>query len=99
VRHHAALPYAEIGAFMDQLRSQAGVAARALEFTILCATRTTETIAAEWSEINLTEKIWTIPGHRMKAKREHRIPLSQRVVDILESLDREPNLSSAPAVR
>jgi integrase len=91
VRHHAALPYSEIGRFIQQLRLQTGVAARALEFTILCATRTTETIAAEWDEINLAEKVWTIPAHRMKAKREHRIPLSQRAVEILENLNRAPN--------
>jgi len=52
---------------------------------------TTETLAAEWDEISLAEKVWTIPAHRMKAKREHRIPLSQRAIDILESLSREPN--------
>jgi integrase len=90
VRHHAALPYAEIGEFMQQLRSQAGVAARALEFTILSATRTTETIAAEWNEISLAEKVWIIPAHRMKAKREHRVPLSQRAVEILQSLTKAP---------
>jgi integrase len=66
VRHHAALPYSEIGTFMRQLRSQAGVAARALEFTILCATRTVETIGASWSEIDLDHKVWTIPAQRMK---------------------------------
>ncbi|MEZ5833426.1 MAG: site-specific integrase [Dongiaceae bacterium] len=88
MRHHAALPYAKIGEFMQQLCSQAGVAARALELTILCATRTTETIAAEWSEINLVEKVWIIPPHRMKSKREHRVPLSQRAVDILEELNK-----------
>src|SRR6185436_9494651 len=67
VRHHSALPYLEIGIFMQALRLQAGVAARALEFTILCATRTVETIGAEWSELDLGSQLWTIPAHRMKA--------------------------------
>jgi integrase len=91
VRHHAALPYSELGTFMRQLRSQAGVAARALEFTILCATRTVETIGASWSEIDLDRKVWTIPARRMKAKRDHRIPLSDRATEILGGLDRRPN--------
>jgi integrase len=91
VRHHAALPYSGIGMFMQQLRSQAGVAAKALEFTILCATRTTETIGAKWCEIDLAEKVWAIPAYRMKAKREHRVPLSERAVEILKSLEQEPN--------
>jgi integrase len=88
VRHHAALPYAEIGDFCQALRRQAGVAARALEFTILNATRTTETIGLEWVEIDLTTRIWIIPAHRMKTKREHRIPLSARSIEILESVPR-----------
>ena len=65
--------------------------ARALEFTILCATRTVETIGAEWSEFDLVGNIWTIPAHRMKAKRDHRIPLSSRAVQILELLPRDAN--------
>lgn len=76
---------------MRQLRAQAGVAARALEFTILCATRTVETIGASWSEIDLNHKVWTIPAQRMKAKREHRIPLSDRAVEILGGLEKRPN--------
>jgi integrase len=91
VRHHSALPYSEIGSFVQALRLQEGIAARALELTILCATRTVETIGAEWTEVDLTNRVWTIPGHRMKAKREHRIPLSLRAVEILESLRRQPN--------
>ncbi len=83
VEHHAALPYAEIAVFMAKLRSQTGVAAKCLEFTILTATRTNESIGATWAEIDLSNKTWTIPGERMKAGRAHRIPLSERVVDIL----------------
>lgn len=91
VRHHAALPYAAMGEFMRELRAQAGVAAQALEFTILCAARTSETIRAEWSEIDFGQKVWTIPAHRMKAKRDHRVPLSDRAVKLLESLGRDPS--------
>ena len=69
VRHHPALPYVEIPAFMAELRNRDGQSARALEFTILTAGRTGETIGATWDEIDLAEKIWTIPASRMKAKR------------------------------
>jgi integrase len=91
VRHHSALHYSEIGEFIGTLRSQAGIAARALEFTILCATRTVETIGADWSEFDRVGKVWTIPARRMKTRREHRIPLSSRAVDILEMLPRGTN--------
>jgi integrase len=91
VRHHSALSYSEIRAFIHQVRQQAGIAARALELTILCATRTTETIGAEWGEFDLGSKVWTISARRMKSKREHRIPLSPRAVEILEQLPKAPN--------
>ena len=86
VQHHPALPYTEIGAFMAELRQQAGLAARAMELLILTATRTTEAIAARWSEIDLEQKIWTIPAERIKAGREHRIPLSPAAVALLRQL-------------
>jgi integrase len=86
VEHHAALPYAEISAFMVALRQQEGVAARALEFAILTAARTGEVIGARWEEINLAEKLWTVPGERMKAGKEHRVPLSAPALAILEDL-------------
>jgi integrase len=86
VEHHAALPYAEIGTFMAALRAQEGTAARALEFAILTAARTGEVIGARWSEIDTAEKMWTIPGARMKADREHRVPLSPRAIEIITSL-------------
>ncbi len=89
VKHHAALPYAEIPAFMTGLRTREGVSARALEFAILTATRTNETINARWSEIDTKAKLWTIPPERMKACREHRVPLSARALQILEALPRE----------
>ena len=85
VEHHAALPYADVPAFMVKLRQQEGMAARALEFLILTAARTGEVIGAQWPEINLREKLWTIPAERMKAGKEHRVPLSPRAVEILEA--------------
>ncbi|MDA8230753.1 MAG: integrase arm-type DNA-binding domain-containing protein [Magnetospirillum sp.] len=81
--HHPALPYDDMGAFMADLRGQDGTAARALEFQILTATRTGEVIGATWSEIDIDRRIWIIPGERMKAGREHRIPLSGAAVDVL----------------
>jgi integrase len=86
VQHHAALPYAEIGDFMAQLKQQEGVAARALEFTILVAVRTGEVIGARWSEINFAERLWTIPAERMKSGKEHRVPLSDAALVILEQM-------------
>jgi integrase len=84
--HHAALPYREMPEFLVELRKQQGIAARALELTILCATRSTETIGARWKEIDLAEKVWTVPAERMKGGREHRIPLSDHALAILEEM-------------
>jgi len=86
VRHHAALPYGEVGAFMARLREQSSVTARALEFLILTATRTGETRGARWDEIDFGERRWTIPAGRMKAGREHRVPLSARAIVILKGM-------------
>ncbi|MGH7097657.1 MAG: tyrosine-type recombinase/integrase, partial [Stellaceae bacterium] len=77
VAHHAALPYPQIGDFMAALGRQEGVAARALEFAILTAARTGEVIGARWEETNIAERLWMIPAGRMKAGREHRVPLSE----------------------
>ena len=72
--HHAALPYLELPAFMDELRKRAGVAARALEFVILTATRTSEALNATWDEFDLEEaEVWTIAATRMKARVAHRV--------------------------
>jgi integrase len=90
VKHLAALPYAEMSAFMAKLRGQDGTAARALEFTILTAARSGETIGATWGEINWKDKVWTVPGSRMKAGNEHRVPLSDRALAILENLKPAP---------
>ena len=84
--HHAALPYASVGAFLVDLQAQQGTAARALEFTILTAARTGETIGATWSEIDFDDSTWTVPKDRMKAGKEHRVPLSKRAVALLRTL-------------
>ena len=81
--HHAALPYLELPAFMDELRKRTGSAAQALEFLILTATRTSEALNAIWDEFDLEAEVWTIPAARMKARVEHRVPLSARGLAIL----------------
>ena len=81
--HHAALPYAELPAFLASLRAREAVAARALEFLILTAGRTGEVIGACWNEMDLLDKMWTVPASRMKANREHRVPLQPRALAIL----------------
>lgn len=89
VRNHPAMPYDELPTFMAELGARAGVSARALEFTILTAARTGETIGARWPEIDFEAATWTIAGERMKAGKEHRVPLSGRALELLESLPRE----------
>jgi integrase len=87
VRHHPALPYAEVGSFMAALRSQEGTGARALEFAILTAARTGETIGAKWSEIDFVDATWTVPAERMKGgQREHRVPLGLGALSILQRM-------------
>ena len=83
VEHHAALPWRRIGTFMADLAEHNGVSALALRFLILTATRTNETLGVRWSEIDLIEKVWTVPATRMKAKREHRVPLSDAALVVL----------------
>ncbi len=85
--NHPALPYAELPGFIAKLRSQPGSAARALEFAILTATRTGEVIGAQWGEIDFDKAVWTIPAERMKAGKEHRIPLSARAVAVLREVE------------
>ncbi|MDR8398669.1 integrase arm-type DNA-binding domain-containing protein [Paraburkholderia sp. USG1] len=84
--HFPALPYKNMNAFMRELRERPGVAARALEFTILTAARTNETIGATWDEIDLQNEVWIVPGPRMKRSRAHHIPLSPRSIEILNAL-------------
>lgn len=87
--HHAAMPFALVPDFLDRIGKVSGTSARALEFTILTAARTGETLGAVWSEFDIDTKVWTIPASRMKAGREHRVPLSDRVVEILGHLRAE----------
>ena len=88
VRHQPAMPWREVPAFMAELRGNESISARALELIVLTATRTGETIGARWDEIDLGEKVWTIPGARTKSGREHRVPLSDRALEILKALPR-----------
>jgi integrase len=84
--HHAALPYDQIPSFMGKLREGKSLAALALEFTILCACRTGEALGARWDEFDLDKRLWVIPPVRMKAGKEHRVPLSDRALGILNKL-------------
>jgi integrase len=86
VVHHAALPYKEIAGFVAELQKRRAIAARALEFLILTASRTGEAIGARWDEIDCAERLWTIPGKRMKAGREHRVPLSQAALAVITAM-------------
>jgi integrase len=88
VNHLAAMPYDEIPGFMGKLRAQTGTPAAALEWTILTVVRSDNTFAAVWPEIELDKKVWTIPAARMKADSDHRVPMTDRMVEILEGMDR-----------
>jgi integrase len=94
VKHHRALPYRDMPRFMAKLRKREYVSAKALEFTILTACRTGDSLGAQWSEIDLKEKVWTIPAARLKGKlgkrkNGHTVPLSDRAVEILKHIRRE----------
>jgi integrase len=84
--HHAAMPYADVPAFMADLKARQSPAALALEFVILTAARTGEVRGARWEEFDLDRAVWTVPATRMKAGREHRVPLSQRALKILKAM-------------
>jgi integrase len=88
VKHHAALPYGEVPDLMKMLGAMEGLGAIALGFLILTAARTGEVIGAQWSEMDLAKWVWTLPPHRMKAAREHRVPLNAEAVALLEALPR-----------
>jgi integrase len=88
VKHHAAMPAKEVGDFMAKLRADSSTIARALEFCVVTCTRTSETLGARWDEIDMGEKLWIIPGTRMKSGREHRVPLSARAIEILQEMQR-----------
>jgi len=84
--HHEALPYDHVPAFLEELRAVGSISAKALEFLILTAARTTEVLNATWTEVDFDRAIWTVPAERMKGGKEHRVPLPARAVDILEEL-------------
>jgi integrase len=84
--HHAAMPFADVPGFMGALKTMQGVTPRALEFTILTAARSGEVLGAHWDEIDLQAKVWTVPAECMKAGKEHRVPLSDRAVAVLEEM-------------
>jgi integrase len=88
VAHLAAMPYAGVPSFLVALRGREGVAPRALEFAVLTAARSSEVLRATWSEVDLAGKTWTVPAGRMKAGREHRVPLSPDAVALLRALPR-----------
>jgi integrase len=89
VEHQAAMPYIDLPAFMVALRMIVGLSARMLELVILTACRVGEVAAAEWSEFDLPAKVWTVPGARMKAGKDHRVALSDRAIEMLEALPRK----------
>ena len=91
VKHHAAVPYKQIATFITKLRDRKGSSALAMEFMILTAARTGEVRGAKWQEIDLTTKVWTIPAGRMKAGKEHRVPLCDRALQILNSMTSNRN--------
>ncbi|MBR8214703.1 tyrosine-type recombinase/integrase [Burkholderia vietnamiensis] len=88
VRNHPALPIEQMGVFMQALRATEGVSARCLEFAILTAARSGEARGATWGEVDLKRGIWAIPPERMKAKKEHRVPLSPAAVELLTAIQR-----------
>lgn len=95
--HHKAMPYEAIPAFVAKLREREAMAALALEFVILTASRTSEVLGATWAEVDLDNALWTVPASRMKAGKEHRIPLSPRAVEILEAVKPLGKASLFPA--
>ena len=84
--HHAAMPYQDVPAFVQELQGKEAMAARALEFLILTAARAGEALGATWAEMDLQNALWIIPANRMKAGNEHRVPLSKRALEIIEEL-------------
>jgi integrase len=86
VQHHAALPYDQLPEFVAELRQQEGIAVRALEFLILTVARTGEVTGARPDEVDFAQRLWTVPGERMKAGKEHRVPLSDRAIALLKEM-------------
>lgn len=90
VRHHASLHYRDVPDFVSALRAREAASARALEFLILTACRSGEVRGATWEEFDLVSKVWTIPATRMKARSEHRVPLTDRMLEIIVSMQPDP---------
>ena len=88
--HHAAMPYGELPSFIGELQARQATAARALEFAILTAARSGEVLGARWNEFDLNRAVWTVPAARMKAGREHRVPLSRRALKIAKAMHEAP---------
>lgn len=88
-KHHPSLPWQRMGSFISALRARDGASARALEFAILTACRSGEVRGAKWTEFDIENKIWTIPGERMKAKRQHEVPLSDSALALLDSMPKD----------
>jgi len=88
VSHHPAMPHTEVPAVMAELAANNSVSALALRFLILSACRTSEVLGAQWAEVDLEAAVWTVPADRMKAKREHRVPLSEPPLAVLQALPR-----------
>ena len=86
VEHHAAIPYPQINRFVVAFRKEGGSAPLALEFMLLTAARTGAVVAAKWSEVDFDSRVWTVPAERMKSGKEHRVPLSKRAVEILQTM-------------
>jgi len=103
VKHHPALPWKEIAAFMAQVQAQEGMAARALAFLILTAARTGEVLGARWGEVDPAAGVWTVPGERMKAGRAHRVPLAPAALAVLAGIqpaaDLDPDAFVFPGAR
>ena len=97
IKHHPALPYAELPEFMRLLEKSPGIGSWVMRFVILTATRTTEARAAEWSEIDMEQELWKIPANRMKASRDHRIPLSEPALDILRFMKALNDAKTVPS--
>lgn len=91
-KHHPSLPWQHIGKFIMAIKARDGVSARAVEFAVLTASRSGEVRGAKWSEIDFDDKVWTIPAERMKAHREHQVPLSAAAIKLLKSMPRDNEL-------
>lgn len=100
-RPHPSLPYDQVSTFVQHLRQKDGISPKALEFAILTACRSGEIFGAIWQEIDLKNKVWTIPKERMKAEKEHRVPLSEPAIELLKSIqtDTRPQSYIFPAHR